>query len=61
MEPTYRYFGLAECGRHIQVFGNEHVTEIVPIFHAPNGQPVDVVDCQISGQLDFNIFALVSA
>lgn len=35
------------------------MTKVVPIFDAPDGKPVDVVDGQVSGQLNLDVFALI--
>lgn len=35
------------------------MSKVVTIFDAQDGKPVDVIDGQVSGQLNLNIFALI--
>ena len=58
---TYSDFGLAEGWWHVQVFRDHDVSEIMSILDAPHGQPVDVVDGQVVGQLDLNVLTLVAS
>jgi len=57
---TYSYFRLPQGWRDVQVFGDHDVSEVVSVLDTPHGQPVDVVDGQIVGQLDFNVLALIA-
>lgn len=57
---TYRNFRLAQCRRHIQVFGYEDMSKVVSVLHAPYRQPVNVVNGQTAGQLNLDILALVA-
>lgn len=59
--PPYRDLGLSQRRRHVQVLRDHHVSEVVSVLHAPDRQPVDVVDRQRAGQLDLDVFALVPA
>lgn len=36
------------------------MSKVMPILDAPYSKPVDVVDGQISGQLDLDVFSLIT-
>jgi hypothetical protein len=57
---TYGYFRLSQSGRDVQIPRDHNVAKVMSILNAPHCQPVDVVDSEIAGELDFNIFALVA-
>lgn len=57
---TYRNFGLAERRRDVEVLGDYDVAEIVAVLHAPDGQPVDVVDRQRARKLYLYVGSLVA-
>lgn len=58
---TYGQLVLSQCRRHVQILGDDDVTKVLTEADTPHGQPIYVVDSQVTRQLDFNVLALVAA
>lgn len=57
---TYRYFGLAQGWRYIQILRYEYMAKIMTILYTPYSQPINIIDRQGAGQLYLDILALIA-